>query len=117
MTEEVLNSYRIAKFAVEEARKGNPILLDVSNMKITNLTYIRKVIGSYLYNDELFKLQAIDIKKFDELKGIIGTSKAQAKTNDITVNQQGLTNEEYDKALEEYISILELELEDEDNEN
>lgn len=28
-----------------------------------------------------------------------------------------LTNEEYDKALEEYISILELELEDEDNEN
>lgn len=54
MTEEVLNSYRIAKFAVEEARNGNPILLDVSNMKITNLTYIRKVIGSSLYNGEIF---------------------------------------------------------------
>lgn len=54
MTEEVLNSYRIAQFAVEEARKGNPILLDVSNMKITNLTYIRKVIGSYLYNGKIF---------------------------------------------------------------
>lgn len=51
-----------------------------------------------LYNDELFKLQAIDIKKFDELKGIIGTSKAQAKQNDITVNAQGLTGEEYEEA-------------------
>lgn len=54
MTEEVLNSYRIAQFAVEEARKGNPILLDVSNMKITNLTYIRKVINSYLHDGKLF---------------------------------------------------------------
>ena len=54
MTEEALNSYRIAQFAVEEARKGNPILLDVSNMKITNLTYIRKVINSYLHDGTLF---------------------------------------------------------------
>ena len=54
MTEEVLNSYRIAQFAVEEARKGNPILLDVSNMKVTNLTYIRKIIEGSLYNGEIF---------------------------------------------------------------
>lgn len=53
---------------------------------------------SNLYNDELFKLQAVDIKKFDELKGIIGTSKAAPKQNDITVNDQGLTNEEYEEA-------------------
>lgn len=51
-----------------------------------------------LYNDELFKLQAIDIKKFDKLKGIIGSSKAQAKQKDITVNAQGLTNEEYEES-------------------
>lgn len=50
-----------------------------------------------LYNDELFKLDALDIKKFDELKGIIGTSKASPKSNDITVNDQGLTNEEYEE--------------------
>lgn len=50
-----------------------------------------------LYNDELFKLDQVDIKKFDELKGIIGTSKAAPKTNDITVNAQGLTNEEYEE--------------------
>lgn len=53
---------------------------------------------SSLYNDELFKLQAIDIQKFDELKGIIGASKAQPKAKDITVNNQGLTGEEYEEA-------------------
>ncbi|WP_430159817.1 Eco57I restriction-modification methylase domain-containing protein [Priestia aryabhattai] len=53
---------------------------------------------SNLYNDELFKLQTVDIQKFDELKGIIGTSKAAPKAKDITVNDQGLTNEEYEEA-------------------
>ena len=52
---------------------------------------------SNLYNDELLKLNELDIKKFDELKGIIGKSKAAPKQNDITVNDQGLTNEEYEK--------------------
>lgn len=52
---------------------------------------------SNLYNDELLKLNDLDIKKFDELKGIIGKSKAAGKQNDITVNDQGLTNEEYEK--------------------
>ena len=51
-----------------------------------------------LYSDELFKLQDIDIKKFNELKGVIGTSKAAPKSNDITVNDQGLTGEEYEEA-------------------
>lgn len=52
---------------------------------------------SNLYNDELLKLNDLDIKKFDELKGIIGTSKAAPKSNDITVNDQGLTQEEYEE--------------------
>lgn len=52
---------------------------------------------SNLYNDNLLKLDQLDIKKFDELKGIIGTSKAAPKANDITVNDQGLTNEEYEE--------------------
>ena len=50
-----------------------------------------------LYNDELLKLSEVDIKKFDKLKGIIGTSKAQEKQKDITVNNQGLTEEEYEE--------------------
>lgn len=52
---------------------------------------------SNLYNDELLKLNDLDIVKFDKLKGIIGKSKAAAKQNDITVNDQGLTNEEYEE--------------------
>lgn len=52
---------------------------------------------SNLYSDELFKLQNVDIMKFDELNGIIGKTKAAPKTNDITINDQGLTNEEYNK--------------------
>ena len=50
-----------------------------------------------LYNDELLKLTDVEIKKFDELKGIIGKTKASPKANDITVNDQGLTQEEYEE--------------------
>ncbi|MCH5238183.1 MAG: Eco57I restriction-modification methylase domain-containing protein [Muribaculaceae bacterium] len=62
--------------------------------------YVERVVQNgfedgYLYNDELMKLSDLDIKEFDELKGIIGQTKAMGKTNDITVNDQGLTNEEY----------------------
>lgn len=49
-----------------------------------------------LYNDELYKLQDIDIEKFNDLKGIIGTSKAASKTKDIPINKQGFTDEEYE---------------------
>lgn len=64
--------------------------------------YVEKVVqngfeDSYLYNDELMRLTDIDIAKFDKLKGIIGQTKAMAKTNEITVNDQGLTNEEYEE--------------------
>lgn len=62
--------------------------------------YVERVVqhgfeDGYLYNDELMKLSDVDIKEFDELKRIIGQTKAMGKTNDITINDQGLTNEEY----------------------
>lgn len=62
--------------------------------------YVERVVQNgfedgYLYNDELMRLTDVDIKEFDELKGIIGQTKAMGKSNDITVNDQGLTNEEY----------------------
>lgn len=50
-----------------------------------------------LYNDELLKLTDVDIARFNNLKGIIGTSNAAPKSNDIKVNEQGLTNEEYEE--------------------
>lgn len=48
-----------------------------------------------LYNDELLKLTEVDLKAFDQLKGIIGTTKAMPKVSDIDINRQGLTNEQY----------------------
>jgi len=64
--------------------------------------YVERVVqhgfeDGYLYNDELMRLTDVDLQEFKELKGIIGQTKAMAKTNDITVNDQGLTNEEYEE--------------------
>ena len=61
--------------------------------------YVERVVQNgfedgYLYNDELMRLSDVDIQEFDELKGIIGKTKAMGKANYITVNDQGLTNEE-----------------------
>ena len=47
-----------------------------------------------LYNDELLKLNEIDASKFNELKDIIGASKASKKNKDVVVNGQGLTDEQ-----------------------
>ena len=50
-----------------------------------------------LYNDELLKLTDVELRDFDDLKKTIGTTKAMAKTDDIDVNNQGFTNEQYDE--------------------
>ena len=50
-----------------------------------------------LYNDELLKLNNIDLEEFNKLKRIIGSSKTQQKTKDININSQGFTDEEYDE--------------------
>lgn len=50
-----------------------------------------------LYNDELLKLSDIEIKRFNELQGIIGQTKANKAGDKINVNAQGLTEEEYEE--------------------
>ncbi len=50
-----------------------------------------------LYNDELLKLDGVALDDFADLKKIIGTSKAQQKTNEIDINNQGFTDEEYEE--------------------
>lgn len=50
-----------------------------------------------LYNDTLLKLNDLDIEKFNKLKGIIGSSKAQQRTREININDQGFTDEEYEQ--------------------
>lgn len=50
-----------------------------------------------LYNEELLKLDNIDLEKFKKLKGVIGASKSSHKSNDIDINRQGFSDEEYEE--------------------
>ena len=63
--------------------------------------YVERVIkngfeDNYLYNDELLRMNKLELEAFEELKGIIGSTKAQGKTGDININAQGLTDEQYE---------------------
>ena len=56
----------------------------------------------YLYdNERLLKLTEIEFTKFENMRGIIGTSKAQEKTSDIKINSNGLTDKERKKLTKE----------------
>ena len=63
--------------------------------------YVERVVRNgfedgYLYNnDQLMKLESIDLEEFEGLKKIIGSTKAMPKSGDIDVNKQGFTDEEY----------------------
>ena len=64
--------------------------------------YVERVVRNgfedgYIYTDELLKLDEVAVKDFDELKGIIGQTKAIGNSGNIDVNTQGLTNEEYEE--------------------
>ncbi|MBS6024323.1 MAG: Eco57I restriction-modification methylase domain-containing protein [Paeniclostridium sordellii] len=51
-----------------------------------------------LYNDELLRLDEVDINDFNNLKAIIGESKQEKKPLDVTINNQGFDDEEWEKA-------------------
>jgi hypothetical protein len=65
--------------------------------------YIERVVrngfeDNYLYNnDSLMKLDAFELHDFDNLKGIIGSTKAMPKSGDIDINKQGFTDEQYEQ--------------------
>lgn len=62
--------------------------------------YVERVVDNgfddvKIYNDNLLKLDEIELKMFDDLKGIIGTSKQKKKINEIDINTQGFTEEQW----------------------
>jgi hypothetical protein len=65
--------------------------------------YVERVVRNgfedgYLYNnDQLMKLESIELEEFNGLKKIIGSTKAMPKSGDIDINKQGFTDEEYEK--------------------
>lgn len=48
-----------------------------------------------IYNDNLLKLDEIELQDFETLKKIVGTSKQTEKVKDVNINNQGFTDEEY----------------------
>lgn len=65
--------------------------------------YVERVVRNgfedgYLYTNDLMKLNEVELKEFEELKKIIGSTKAQAKTGDIDINALGFTEEDFGQA-------------------
>ncbi len=74
-----------------------------SMMKQLKKVYVERVVqngfeDNHLYNDELLKLTDVELKEFDGLKRIIGKTKSMAKSKDIDINNQGLTDEQYEES-------------------
>lgn len=65
--------------------------------------YVERVVRNgfedgYLYNnDQLMKLNDVELRDFEKLKEIIGSTKSIPKSGDIDINKQGFTDEEYEK--------------------
>lgn len=52
-----------------------------------------------IYSDELLMLNDVDLKDFKKLKAIVGSTKSKKNPLKVDINHQGLTDEEYKKAL------------------
>lgn len=65
--------------------------------------YVERVVrngfeDNHLYNDnELMTLDDVDLEEFNNLKKIIGSTKAMPKSKDLDINKQGFTDEENEK--------------------
>lgn len=64
--------------------------------------YIERVVkngfdDTRLYNDELLKLDDVDISEFEKLKKSIGNSVPGSRVNNIEINAEGFNNEEYER--------------------
>ncbi len=97
---EFLNFCPVIAFEGSEMRRNK--MTPDKMMEQLKRAYVERVVRSgfeseYLYSDELLKLTDIDIAAFDKLKGIIGTTKAIGNVGNIVLNDQGLTNEQYEE--------------------
>lgn len=65
--------------------------------------YVERVVNNgfedgHLYNrDQLMQLSEVEIEEFNGLKKVIGSTKAMPKNKDIKINEQGFTEEDYEK--------------------
>lgn len=105
-TEQKENMQELLNFLPIIGQEGNGMKkfnVDTLLTKIKRV-YAEKAVRSgfdddSLYSDELLTLDNTDLNDFNKLKAIIGTTKAEKKPIKITINNQGLTDEEYDTAI------------------
>ena len=86
----------------EKGQSMEPYNVDNLLAKIKRV-YAEKAVQSgfdddSLYSDELLMLDDVDLQDFNNLKEKVGTTKAEKKKIEIDVNDQGLSDEEYDTA-------------------
>lgn len=65
-------------------------------------SYAERVVSNgfddkYIYNDNILKLDEEALKKFDDLRKIVGASKQAKKIEKIDINNQGFTDEQYEE--------------------
>jgi len=64
--------------------------------------YVDRVVNhgfedNHLYNDRLLRLDGLELEEFNRLKKNIGQTKASHRSNEVDVNNEGFTDEEYDR--------------------
>ena len=84
-----------------DGSKMTPYNVD-SMLQQLKRVYTDRVVSSgfediHIYNDELLKLDGLELQDFEELKKIIGVSKQTKKAESVDINKQGFTNEEYEE--------------------
>ncbi len=52
---------------------------------------------NHIYNENLMKLDGLQLQDFEDLKKIIGATKQSKKAKDVDINNQGFTDEEYEE--------------------
>lgn len=96
---ELLNFFPIIAISGSETRA-----YDVDNLLIRlKANYIERVVyngfdDNNLYNDKLLDLNHLELKTFEELKGIIGETKSLNSGTDIPINDQGFDDEKRKKS-------------------
>lgn len=87
----------------EQGNQMKPFHVD-SMLKQIKKVYAEKAVKSgfeddSLYSDELLMIKEDDLKDFKDLNAIVGKTKRKKTKVKVNINDQGLTDEQYDKAV------------------
>ncbi|WP_158071090.1 DEAD/DEAH box helicase family protein, partial [Lactiplantibacillus plantarum] len=87
----------------EQGNQMKPFHVD-SMLKQIKKVYAEKAVKSgfeddSLYSDELLMIKEADLEDFKDLKAIVGKTKREKTKVKVNINDQGLTDEQYDEAI------------------